>query len=566
MAIALVVLCLTMAAAGALGLNQARRDRRLTLEDMERLRGRVEEYRELAASLEGAESYDALSGRLDERQQAYDRESAQHRSELGTFTATQYGVGVGLDAIDEAEAQFLSYKQQFDSALSVLDEGLTEIDGILASLWTLYNVVPPILNSARGHVDAAQGIAASLDSGDALRYSQLVAAYDELLGIADESAETAETLRGLEPTLDALAEVDLSALSDKLSAAQQLSESLGAFGDVPLDAYLDYGVEIDFDMGRIVQLQESYRQVWAAAKQGLALYDEASAQAEGELEALTGMDSKELRKAAKAQRDELAAYGDEPLDPAASTALLRVWRSNREAVLEELDAADAGLQELSGYVEQLHGMLSTIQTQIDGFWELLTRARDMIAAAWDALVAGRQQIWLQMGLQREKEEELWDRKDALDREALELQQLSEEAEAQKDREARLRTLRTNLLARDGIRARFDAGEELGGAAQTFLDETLDAAGESYARRRVACLLMIFGAAYSVLGIPAAFERAKSRLMLSLPLLHCMACAACAEQILWKLGRGLSYSCIAVLGFALLQLLVSRPKKRKRKRA
>ena len=110
LSIALVVLCLTMAAAGALGLNQAQRDRRLCFEDMERLRGRVEEYQALAAKLEGRESGDTLSERLDEQTQSHEEESAQHRSELGTFTATQFGLEAGLDAIDQAEAQFASLK------------------------------------------------------------------------------------------------------------------------------------------------------------------------------------------------------------------------------------------------------------------------------------------------------------------------------------------------------------------------------------------------------------------------------------------------------------------------
>ena len=77
--------------------------------------------------------------------------------------------------------------------------------------------------------------------------------------------------------------------------------------------------------------------------------------------------------------------------------------------------------------------------------------------------------------------------------------------------------------------------------------------------------MLFGAGYCLIGIPAAFEAAKSRLLLILPLLHCLGCAVGAEQILWQLGRGLSYSCLAVMAFALLLLLVSGPKKKRKTR-
>ena len=56
LAIILAVLSLTMAAAGALGLRQAQKDRRLTAEDMARLRGRIEEYRSVTENLEGVTS------------------------------------------------------------------------------------------------------------------------------------------------------------------------------------------------------------------------------------------------------------------------------------------------------------------------------------------------------------------------------------------------------------------------------------------------------------------------------------------------------------------------------
>ncbi|MDO4974034.1 MAG: hypothetical protein Q4E38_07485 [Eubacteriales bacterium] len=563
MAIALVVLCLTMAAAGALGLRQTERDRRITLEDMERLRVRIEEYETLSAELAGAEDYASLSGRLGERQKAYDKESSQHRSELGTFTATQYGVGVGLEAIDEAEAQFAAYKAKFTAALTSFQDGLDQIDTLFGYLWTLYDTAVPILDSADKHLAMAHSFSAVMDEGGELRYSQVTAAYDELIGIADESAETAGTLRGLEPTLDALAAFDIGSLASMAGGMAELQDSFGSFGDVPLDAYQQYGVQVDFDMDRIVQLKQTYDQSWAAVKQGLALYDEAAARAEETLRELTGMDAEALRAEAGAVRADLAAHGEEPLDPEASASILAAWRSSRSAVMQGLDTAGAGLAEIRGAAEQIHSLLSGLQAQFKGLREMLAKAKEMIAAAEEAMFQARAMIWQQMGLQREKEEALWDRKDVLDEEALALQELQDAAQTRQEKEQRQKTLRSNLLSRDGIKERSDAGEELGSAAQTFLEETVRTAEDVYARRRIACLLMLFGALYSLIGIPAAFEASKSRLMLTMPVLHCLGCAAGAEQILWQLGRGLSYSCLAVMAFALLQLLVSRPKKKRK---
>ena len=563
MAIALVVLCLTMAAAGALGLRQTERDRRITLEDMERLRVRIEEYETLSAELAGAEDYASLSGRLGERQKAYDKESSQHRSELGTFTATQYGVGVGLEAIDEAEAQFAAYKAKFTAASTSFQDGLDQIDTLFGYLWTLYDTAVPILDSADKHLAMAHSFSAVMDEGGELRYSQVTAAYDELIGIADESAETAGTLRGLEPTLDALAAFDIGSLASMAGGMAELQDSFGSFGDVPLDAYQQYGVQVDFDMDRIVQLKQTYDQSWTAVKQGLALYDEAAARAEETLRELTGMDAEALRAEAGAVRADLAAHGEEPLDPEASASILAAWRSSRSAVMQGLDTAGAGFAEIRGAAEQIHSLLSGLQAQFKGLREMLAKAKEMIAAAEEAMFQARAMIWQQMGLQREKEEALWDRKDVLDEEALALKELQDAAQTRQEKEQRQKTLRSNLLSRDGIKERSDAGEELGSAAQTFLEETVRTAEDVYARRRIACLLMLFGALYSLIGIPAAFEASKSRLMLTMPVLHCLGCAAGAEQILWQLGRGLSYSCLAVMAFALLQLLVSRPKKKRK---
>ena len=60
LAIVLVLLCLTMAAAGALGLTRAGKDRRSTLEEMQRLRARIEEYETVSAEL--ADTQHQVSG------------------------------------------------------------------------------------------------------------------------------------------------------------------------------------------------------------------------------------------------------------------------------------------------------------------------------------------------------------------------------------------------------------------------------------------------------------------------------------------------------------------------
>ena len=61
---------------------------------------------------------------------------------------------------------------------------------------------------------------------------------------------------------------------------------------------------------------------------------------------------------------------------------------------------------------------------------------------------------------------------------------------------------------------------------------------------------------------SAFEQLRSRFMLLVPVLGCVACAAGAAYLFVTMGRGSSYSALAAAGFGLLQLLISLPKARK----
>ena len=74
--------------------------------------------------------------------------------------------------------------------------------------------------------------------------------------------------------------------------------------------------------------------------------------------------------------------------------------------------------------------------------------------------------------------------------------------------------------------------------------------------------MLAGALCGLIGIPAAFEQIRSRVLLLASVLLCVACAAGAEYLFVTMGRGSSYSALAAASFGLLQLLISLPRARK----
>ena len=562
--VVLLVLCLVMAAAGGLGLMSAERDRKSVVEDVDRLRLRIGEYEKVAESLSGRQSFSEQSVNLDERETQHGKDSAEHRSELTTYTATQYGINMGTDQMDQADLQFEAYRARFEGGLATFESGMSQVSSLLGNLWTLYNTLSPILQSASSHLATARGIVTYLDSGAELTYAQVVAAYDELLAVADESAATAETLRGLEPTLDALAAFDPNTLTSLADSMGQIPESLGSFGGVDLSVYQENGVDVGFDMNQLVQLKSGFDQSWATIKQMLALYDQVVPQAEAQVQQATGLSTAELRAAAQSARDTLAARGDEPLDPLERELILAAYQANSEQIHQTLDQAGGLIDSINGYAGQIYSTLSAVQGQVDALYGLIAQAKQALIDGANALYQARAMIWWQMGQLREKEEELRKEKERLDRDAEELQRMSEEAEDQKALEQQESTLRAILLSRDGIRGRYEDGEELLDAARSFAEERETRAGETYGLRRLACLIMLVGAGFGLLGLPAAFEAVRSRFLLLTPVLACLGCAAAADRILLNMGRGHSYSVLAVGIFAILQLLVSLPKKRRKK--
>lgn len=563
-AVVLVLLCLTMGLAGGLGLTRAEKDREAVLADMSRLRGRVEEYREASKSLEGTESYDTRSESLDERQKQHDKDSSQHRAELTTFTATRYGLNMGTEAMDLADRQFAEYKALFEQGMAAFQPVMSEASALLVYLWQIYFAAEGVVDNANAHLAFASGMTAGLDAGEELSVGTVIAAYDELLRCVDETAALYDTLHELQTALDTLALFDPASLTSLADSVPEIPESLGGLGDLSLNAYTSAGVDVPFDMEQLGSIKDSYNSAWATVKAAMVEIDALIPVLDNSVRAMTGMGLAEIRQGAQTARDALAAYGEEPLDPALSQAILDAYAVNSGAVHTALEQAGAGMAAVNGYLAQGRELLSTVQGQVDMLIALMGLAQDMLSEGEQALYWARAAIWLQMGEQEKKEEELREQKEQLEQEAEELEVLSGQAEEQKTAEQRQRSLRAILLSREEICRRSDAGENLIAAATAYAEESEQAAQTAFQTRRRACLLMLAGAALALLGLPAAFEAIRSRFMLLAPVLLCLGCAAAAEVLFVTMGRGHSYSALAAAGAAALQLAISLPRAKRQK--
>lgn len=561
LAVVLAVLCLTMAAAGALGLRNAQREHEALLADMTRLRQRAGEYRVLADRSSGLPSFDEQREALRAREAEHDRESARHRTELGTFTATKYGINMGTEKLDEADAQFNAVYSTVARALPAVEKGLDDLSVLLDAVSQLYDAADETVWRAKVHLATARSFAAYLDSGEELTAAQAVAAYDELLAVADEAAAAKETLRELRPALDAIAAYDPSTLTAMTDEFAAFSGSLGDFGSVSLAGYTDFGVDMPYDLDRLAQLQQGFSAEWTHISALLDALEEAEALSQA-LGQAVGIDPNALRADARSERDALAARGDEPLSPEEAETVRAVYAANSEQIHAALDRAEAELGSAADSLYEIGLGLIEARGALKSFSDLLYVAEGGIRAAADALYQARAMIQEQIEQQKEKEAALTAEKTALDGQAAELGRLGSEAEEQRDLESRLRSARAALMNREAVRLRSEQGLEPDAAALAYAAQREGAEALALRQRNKACVLMLVGSALGLLALPAAFSGKHPRLLLA-PVLLCFTCALAAEWIFRTMGRGDSYSCLAAAVFALLQLLVSLPGRKKK---
>lgn len=544
-AIVLAVLCLVMLLAGVFGIRSALRDRISDRANQARLSGRIDDYELVSQALAGTISYKEAKEALDARQDQHDEDAAQHRIDLATYTATKGGITEGINALDEADAAYAAGKAQYEQGLKEFEkkeaafwEGYRQFQEgqqQLADGWAQYNTLSSALTSAQGQLAGLKAIGDILaddssDDAQALQ-SAAIAAYDGAISAFDSAMGVTDSMK----SQGGITTEQLQMMMDLLE-----QETGIALAELPLE-----GVSAE----QLQQLEDS-------------------------IVAATGMTPDQIRSALAEQRDSLASGDAELLlTPEQFAAVREIYRQNRDLVVSAIGAVEGKLNELGATVEETGQQLSAAQAEMDkmaAFMEqgkagieqgrkALEEAGKQIEAGGAALYAGRAEIWYQMGKLEEKEKELQAEKASLDQESEELSAQEESAQQQKELEQRETSLRLMLLDRPEIEERVDAGTPLLDAAKAYLLQWTGETEHSFRGRLAAYILMLVGALAACLGIPAAFEKSKSRSLLIVPVLLALLCAAAVEAIVLSLGLRLSYSALAVAIFAAIQLLITVPK-------
>ncbi len=546
----LAVLCLTMLGAG-LGLTRnAIRTRASDRSGWQRLTDRVEEYRRVHDALEGRLSYDETNSALQEELEQHQKAASQHRVDLALYTATKSGLQTGSAALLQAESAFWSGKLQYQEGVKLFEEqekafweGYEQFQNgkqqLEAGRKTM-DLAEAALSGLRAQLDQSRGLAAILESEDEnARQEITVAAYDSMLQALDSSVQLYDMLK------------DQGGISPE--QMRLLAQLLAEKSDVDMSVFLD-----------------------AVTWEGISAED--LQQLEDLVIASTGLSVEEIRARIQEERSKAAQQdGESPITEEQFAALQAAYAENR-ALLEQVDSAmEARLSDFEAQLSEAKAQLDEAQKQIDELEPMMEQGKtameqgraalDMagsqILAGEQALLDGRRQLDEQYRELAEKEEQLSREKETLDREAAALNEKSAEAEELKELERRETSLRLMLLERDEIWERCDGGMELLPAADDYAALLSRQIEKRFSDLLWIGAVLILGALAGFLQIPSAFEKNKSRFWLIAPVLLCLGCAAAAEILCRVQGRGDSYSALGTAVFALVQLALVIPQKKRK---
>lgn len=552
LAVVLAVLCLVMLLAGTLGITKARSDRRKNLDDAARLRDRIEEYHTVSLALEGAISYDEANKWLEAKQETHDKDAAQHRIDVATYTATQSGLIMGEEALNQADAQLAQGRAMYEQGKAEFEKQEKAFQQGYEELKAGKKQLEDGLEQLENYVDMVGNVRALLAN---------VSYIADVL--ADENVESQEALLA-----SALAACDGAVAA--IDQATELVELLKAQGGVSAEQMETLIKLLEEETGQSLE-DIPVREITA---EDLEQWEQAAVDA-------TGMTPAELKQEILAARSAVAAGSvalplpDERLDE-----ILTAYREHKDWIVSAIGSVDAvaaqaeeklneNLNELRAMYKELEkaeALMEQGKAGIEQGRKALQEAGSQIAAGASALEASRAELWRQLAQQRDKLRELREERERLIAEAQKLKEQEKDAQARKDMEQRELSLRLMLLDREGIADRVDAGMELEAASLGYVQQLESESDYQYHDRALAYALMIAGAVLGFAGIPAAFERWRSRFLLIVPVLLCLLCAAAAEFLCLRLGRGSSYSALAVGIFALLQLALVIPRKKARPRA
>ena len=688
LALCLAVISLSMLVAGGLGIHAANKDRRKDESELQDLRSRIDEYREISAALMDRTSYEQLNKTLEEKQKQYDADTAKHRADLSTYTVTNSGLEMGTAALNQAESALETGKTQYETGRKALRASLNAFNQIYSYIEPIQaqsETIRAILFRAEMMLRGEEADSGNPYDGSVYKLEQTVRNLCALIEndlpetpvpapatptplpatptpVPETPAPVPETPTPVPETPTPAPETpapapETPALETTTPAPEAPPQgnpespgeptfetnSVESSGDLPpapenadaprspatgeekdLSGRLNDAIrEVAFaaemvaeDINTITALAESLQLppeilqtvlnsagvlnedelrksiITAIHESGIVITEEQGNALGQMLDGLSNADElmrtvtaqiQQLTKAAEAvegEADALTEYllaglgnaglgsGDHAFTENEMAVIRSLYLANKDVIGEALDTAGENRQQAYGTVlhaesssERIFGLIGQLagaKATLDQTLEAMKEMGEQIEEGEAALAEGKAQLSAAKEEQKKKAEELDKKKKDLDQQEKALKQSAQQAEEQKELEDREMMLRTALLSREEIRRRSQYGMDLLSASEHWLTEYTEQTQERYRDRFDASLLMIVCAILAVSGALASFGGNRSQLLTLLSTLLCLAFSISAALLLYRMGRGISWSAAVTAVIAAAELIFLIP--------
>ena len=702
LALCLAVISLSMLVAGGLGIHAANKDRRKDESELQDLRSRIDEYREISAALMDRTSYEQLNKTLEEKQKQYDADTAKHRADLSTYTATNSGLEMGTAALNQAESALETGKTQYETGRKALRASLNAFNQIYSYIEPIQaqsETIRAILFRAEMMLRGEEADSGNPYDGSVYKLEQAVRNLCALIendlpatptpvpatptpapatptpvpetptpvpatptpvpatptpvpetptpvpatptsesetpapesetpapetttpapeapaqGNPESPGEPTIETNSEEPSGDSSSapentdvqrspatgeEKDLSgrlndAIRDVAFAAEVVAEDINTITSLAESLQLPPEIlQTVLNSAGVLNEDELRKSIITAIHESGIVITEEQGNALGQmLDGLSNADElmrtmtaqiQQLTKAAETvegEADAMTEYllaglgnagiasGDHDFTENEMAVIRSLYLANKDVIGEALDTAGENRQQAYGTVlhaesssERIFGLIGQLagaKATLDQTLEAMKEMGEQIEEGEAALAEGKAQLSAAKEEQKKKAEELDKKKKDLDQQEKVLKQSAQQAEEQKELEDREMTLRTALLSREEIRRRSQYGMDLLSASEHWLTEYTEQTQERYRDRFDASLLMIVCAILAVSGALASFRGNRSQLLALLSTLLCLAFSISAALLLYRMGRGISWSSVVTAVIAAAELVFLIP--------
>ena len=702
LALCLAVISLSMLVAGGLGIRAANKDRRKDESELQDLRSRIDEYREISAALMDRTSYEQLNKTLEEKQKQYDADTAKHRADLSTYTVTNSGLEMGTAALNQAESALETGKTQYETGRKALRTSLNAFNQIYSYIEPIQaqsETIRAILFRAEMMLRGEEADSGNPYDGSVYKLEQAVRNLCALIendlpatptpvpatptpapatptpvpetptpvpatptpvpatptpvpetptpvpatptsesetpapesetpapetttpapeapaqGNPESPGEPTIETNSEEPSGDSSSapentdvqrspatgeEKDLSgrlndAIRDVAFAAEVVAEDINTITSLAESLQLPPEIlQTVLNSAGVLNEDELRKSIITAIHESGIVITEEQGNALGQmLDGLSNADElmrtmtaqiQQLTKAAETvegEADAMTEYllaglgnagiasGDHDFTENEMAVIRSLYLANKDVIGEALDTAGENRQQAYGTVlhaesssERIFGLIGQLagaKATLDQTLEAMKEMGEQIEEGEAALAEGKAQLSAAKEEQKKKAEELDKKKKDLDQQEKALKQSAQQAEEQKELEDREMTLRTALLSREEIRRRSQYGMDLLSASEHWLTEYTEQTRERYRDRFDASLLMIVCAILAVSGALASFGGNRVPLLTLLSTLLCLAFSISAALLLYRMGRGISWSATVTAVIAAAELVFLIP--------